>query len=379
MKILLLSAYHATSHQQWADQLIDGLPEHDWQLLTLPPRHFSWRIRGNSLLWAFGDATLLQQPWDLILATSMVDLSTLRGMVPALCKIPTVVYFHENQFDYPTSGMGRPFAIEPCLVSLYSALCADRIVFNSDYNRTTFIEGTDILLNKLPDKFPGTIVKQLKQNSSVLPVPVPACFYQANTRNHSKTDNTYFDIVWNHRWEYDKGPDRLLRCLEQLCTQHQHTTLHLRFHIVGQQFRQRPEAFEKIKTLLEANGWLGQWGFVASRQRYLELLQASCLVLSTALHDFQGLAVLEASAAGCMPVVPNRLAYPEFIADNCRYASDTANPETEARSAAEMINQRYQQWQNRQLELPPFCDLSWKALKTDYENLLASTAGKILP
>jgi len=52
MKILLLSAYDAASHRHWREMLVTGFPEHDWTVLTLPPRHFNWRMRGNALSWA---------------------------------------------------------------------------------------------------------------------------------------------------------------------------------------------------------------------------------------------------------------------------------------------------------------------------------------
>src|SRR5690554_445672 len=98
MRILLLSAYDAVSHQYWRKGLVNALPEHDWTVLSLPARYFSWRIRGNSLSWAFGERERLQQPYDLVIATSMVDLTSLRGLVPSLARTPCVVYFHENQF-----------------------------------------------------------------------------------------------------------------------------------------------------------------------------------------------------------------------------------------------------------------------------------------
>ncbi|MCP4709148.1 MAG: glycosyltransferase family 4 protein [Planctomycetes bacterium] len=39
----------------------------------------------------------------------------------------------------------------------------------------------------------------------------------------------------------------------------------------------------------------------------------SDIVVSTARHEFYGLSVLEAAAARCYPLLPNRLSYPELI------------------------------------------------------------------
>ena len=98
MRILLLSAYDADSHVYWRKGLVEHLDEHEWTVLSLPGRYFSWRMRGNSLSWAFEQRELLSQAYDLVVATSMTDLSALRGFVPSLAQIPTLVYFHENQF-----------------------------------------------------------------------------------------------------------------------------------------------------------------------------------------------------------------------------------------------------------------------------------------
>jgi hypothetical protein len=43
------------------------------------------------------------------------------------------------------------------------------------------------------------------------------------------------------------------------------------------------------------------------------LLWQADIVVSTALHEFFGAAVVEACYCGCFPVLPNRLSYPELI------------------------------------------------------------------
>lgn len=310
MKILLLSPYDAASHASWRHGLCRNLPGHKWTCLTLPARYFTWRIRGNSLTWGLEQRPILEQDYDLVVATSMTDLATLRGLVPALARLPTLLYFHENQFAYPKTAHQHR-SVEPQMVSLYAALCADCLVFNSQYNRETFLQGLADLLHRLPDAVPSGVVERLSVKSRVLPVPVLVPDVCPTLRPRAPPVH----VVWNHRWEYDKGPELLLAALEQLPPQ-----LPLRVHVIGQQFRTEPPQFQTIHALLSARGWLGEWGFMTDASAYAGCLAESHLALSTAHHDFQGLAVLEAVAAGCLPLVPDHLAYPEWFAPAFRYA-----------------------------------------------------------
>ncbi len=310
-KILLLSAYDASSHKLWRRRLLQLFPQLNWTQLALPPRHFNWRIRGNSLQWATTELKTLNQPYDLLIVTSMVDLSSLRGFVPALSKIPTLIYFHENQFAYPAGEQHRE-NVEHQLVPLYSALCADVVVFNSQFNRQTFLEGARSIIQRLPEKFPDSILGKL-QNSQVIPVPIDTRELKQDPKK-DKHDDSILEVIWNHHWEYDKGIELLLPLVKQVAAQQ----LPLRFHIVGEQFRQQPPQFAEINQTLAEHGARtgisrGSFGFVPERNDYLALLQRCDVVLSTALHDFQGLAVQEAVAAGCTPLTPADLVYPEYL------------------------------------------------------------------
>lgn len=375
-RIILLSAYDAMSHKMWRGRLLEMFPEHTWTQLVLPPRHFNWRIRGNSLQWALNEKDLLNQGYDLLIATSMVDLASLRGFIPCIAQLPTLLYFHENQFVYPLGSKHRSNNVEPQLVPLYSALCADAIVFNSNYNRSTFLQGTRELLKKLPDQLPPELLEKIEK-SEILPVPLEEFPSEPVTSAMLERPKQILDVVWNHRWEYDKGPELLLCLAQAILTQR----LPIRLHVVGQQFRSSPAEFEKIATLLEQHAAdlsidQGSFGFVEKRERYIYLLKNCEVVLSTALHDFQGLAIQEACTLGCTPLVPDALVYPEYIDSKFLYTFNKGINEGSGDEAncAEILKQ-LEIWQTmlaNNIALPRVTldDFSQKALRPKYAELL---------
>ena len=316
-KILLLSPYDAISHQYWRQGLVARFPEHDFTVVTLPARYFSWRFRGNSLSMAY-DARLRCE-YDLLIATSMTDLSALKGLCPGLANVPSVLYFHENQFVYPEnagrsktlkkSGEGAQRTVEMQITNLYSAISADRLVFNSTYNRNTFLDGAEKFLKKMPDHVPAGVCQSLEAKSQVVPVPLgEECFQEAVRAGK-------FSILWNHRWEFDKGVDELKQIVIGLLD----SEVDFIFHLAGQQFKSVHPVMGEVVALLEKAKRLGNSGFIESREKYLELLAKTHCILSTSLHEFQGLAVQEAIASGCLPLVPDRLVYPEYIDSQWRY------------------------------------------------------------
>ena len=375
-RILLLSAYDAMSHKMWRGRLLEMFPEHTWTQLVLPPRHFNWRIRGNSLQWALTEKDLLNQGYDLLIATSMVDLASLRGLIPCIAQLPTLLYFHENQFVYPLGSKQRSNNVEPQLVPLYSALCADATVFNSNYNRSTFLQGARELLKKLPDQLPPELLDRIEK-SEVLPVPLEEFPFEPVTSAMLERPKQILDLVWNHRWEYDKGP-KLLLCLTQAILKQR---LAIRLHVVGQQFRSSPAEFEKIATLLEQHAAdlsidQGSFGFVEKRERYIYLLKNCEVVLSTALHDFQGLAIQEACTLGCTPLVPDALVYPEYIDSKFLYTFNKGiNEGSEDEANCAEILKQLEIWQTmlaNNIALPRVTldDFSQKTLRPKYAELL---------
>jgi len=171
-------------------------------------------------------------------------------------------------------------------------------------------------LQAMPDFVPTDVVDTLTQRAVVLPVPIAAHRPQAGATAASAAPDSGLQLVWNHRWEYDKGPDELLDIAQGLTASGCRFTL----HVVGQQFRRQPESFARLRDCLRQAQALGHWGYIAQRSEYEALLLGSDVVLSSALHDFQGLAVLEACALGCSPLVPDRVVYPEWFGQEFRYS-----------------------------------------------------------
>ena len=354
MKILLLSAYDAQSHQAWHQQISQQLQEYDWTKLTLPPRYFNWRIRGNSLSWAFMNRDILSQAYDLVLATSMTDLTSLRSFIPSLTQIPNYLYFHENQFEYPTNHH-KTAMLDPKIVSLYAALSADTLFFNSHFNKDSFLSGAQSLLAKMPDYVPTNLIQQMDKKSHVLPVPLSEALFIKKPREALKKNKT-ITLLWNHRWEYDKGPDRLYALLKEL----KKTRLPFRIHIVGQQFRQQPKEFNLIQQEFSEN--ILSWGYINDKKQYQQVLLNSDIVLSTAIHDFQGLSLLEATAMGCTPLVPSRLAYPEWIPSEYQYESHLSDINKEAKGAIQRILEL-----SENLSIAPdLSHLGWTQLSSQY-------------
>jgi glycosyltransferase involved in cell wall biosynthesis len=366
LKVLLLSAYAARSHAQWQESLCDMFDHWQWEVLSLPPRHFSWRVRGNPLYWSVAERETLRQDWDLLLATSMVDLATLRGLVPSLATVPTVLYFHENQFEYPQDRQ-RHALLEAQMVSLYSALAADRIAFNSAYNRDTFFCGCAALLARLPDRVPPGVVETLRARSRVLPVPLPWSSPDTVDPAWPGAPGELADrplrLVWAARFEHDKGGDRLLGLLREL----ENTDLDYELAVIGQQFRDSPPAFGQIES--EFDHRLVQFGFIESSQSYRALLQAADMVISTAIHEFQGLAVLEAVAGGCVPVVPERLVYPEIYPAQFRYASHLDDAGLEARAAVDRVQELNRLLKNKEVQAPDISTFQSIELRPRYQQM----------
>ncbi len=315
LKLLFLEPFWGGSHQQFGDVLMAGV-DADWTALTLPARHWKWRMRSAAVHWALGARGVLEAGYDGVVASSYVPLAELLGLVPALARVPSLLYFHENQLAFPTSdALGDRERVRDYhfgFTQLSSAAAATRCAFNSAWNRDSFLGEATRLLRRMPKPRPGGWVEGIAAKSEVLHVPV--------TLPNRPPILGALDgppvILWNHRWEHDKRPDAFFNALAQLAGR----GLDFRVIVTGQRFRAAPPCFE------EARRDLGQriihCGYAETRTDYEDLLQRADIAVSTAGHEFFGIAMIEATHFGAYPLVPDRLAYPEIFPAPFRYASD---------------------------------------------------------
>jgi len=305
--IWLLSPYHTGSHRAWAEGLADH-SRHTVRMLTLEGRFWKWRMQGGAVDLARVAAEAIHRgdTPDLVLATDMVNLpawlAMMRHALPPSC--PVMLYMHENQLTYPWRPGEKP-DLTYAVINWLSQLNADCVAFNSQSHLDAWFAELPRLLKHFPDYSHLPMMADVRARSLVLPVGISAPPIERSAEKRG--DNRPPLILWNQRWEYDKRPDRFFALLYRL----QRAGVHFRLAVAGENFRNAPSEFDEARDRLrERIVW---WGFVENRADYAALLKQADLVVSTADHEFFGISILEAVAAGALPLLPQRLSYPELI------------------------------------------------------------------
>ncbi len=302
MRVLLVEPYYGGSHRAWSDGY-EATSAHEVTLVTHEARFWKWRMHGAHLTLADAAAGILDASPDVLLVSSMMNVGAFMGAARAtIGTAPVAAYFHESQFAYPLSPLDRPDQTYP-MVNWTSAASADLPIFNSAFHRDLFFEEAERFLRQFPDRTHGALVRDVERRSIVLPVGVDLA------RLGERTDPAQNDsplILWNQRWEHDKGPDEFVELIESLISR----GIDFEVAVVGERFVSAPESFDRLPELLGDR--LVAYGF-QSDDEYVDILQRADIVVSTAHHEFFGIAIVEAMAAGAFPVLPDRLIYPDRI------------------------------------------------------------------
>jgi glycosyltransferase involved in cell wall biosynthesis len=248
--------------------------------------------------------------FDRILCSSFVDVAAFRGLAPSWVKdVPLLTYFHENQFAYPVQvNDERDFHF--ALTNMTTALASDHVSFNSTYNLESFLEGIDRTLRLSHDLQLNNPGKIIRAKSGILP---PGIDFSSIDKMEIQKRSDMPVIVWNHRWEHDKNPELFFESLFKIDRE----GLDFRLVVLGESFKNSPPIFNEARKRLSRK--ILHFGYVPSRKEYAHWLKQSDLVVSTAQHEFFGISVIEAVRAGCRPLLPNRLSYPELFPHKFMY------------------------------------------------------------
>jgi len=303
MRVLALEPYYGGSHRRFIDGWI-ARSDHEWDLHTLPARKWKWRMRHSAVTFADEIEALAAAggEWDALFCSDMVNLGELRALVPqAVYRLPAVVYFHENQLTYPVR-FAKERDYQFGMTNITSALAAREVWFNSAFHRDEFLEAIPRFLKAMPDHRPLAVVEKIRGRARVHYPPVDPVEPRTLEREPGP-----LRIVWAARWEFDKAPEVLFAALERLCSQ----GVEFSVSVLGEQFEETPEVFAEARRRLGER--VEAWGFLPDRETYVETLRRADVFVSTAIHEFFGLAAVEAIAAGARPLLPRALAYPEVL------------------------------------------------------------------
>ncbi len=314
-RIALIEPFFTSSHQQWAEQLTQQFPG-QVDLFTLPGRHWKWRMHG-------GAVTLAEQfnksntEYDLILASDMLDLCTFLALTREKLKDAKVyLYMHENQLTYPWSPSDQDVQLKRdnhyAFINYTSTLAADKVFFNSNYHRTSFLSALADFLKQFPDHQNHQSIQQIEAKSKVLYLGLDLKKFDQFKHTQKEVQPL---ILWNHRWEYDKNPAGFLELLRSLKLKN----FEFKLAVLGESYAQYPSAFDEMKA--EFSEDIVHWGYVESFEEYTRWLWRADILPVTSNQDFFGISVVEAAYCNTKVIAPDRLAYPEYV-DECNLYSD---------------------------------------------------------
>lgn len=303
VKILVLEPYYGGSHKAFLDGW-QALTRHDWTLLTLGANKWKWRMRIAAITFADRANELVESGYipDAIFCSDMLNVAEFEGLISSRLKdVPLVVYFHENQLTYPNqveSERDYHFVV----TNMTTALAADAVWFNSEFHRVEFLEELAGFIKIIPNDPPKNVIERISEKSTVHP-PGISMIDRPRDKNPGP-----MRILWAGRWAYDKNPEDFFAALKVL----KEKQIEFRLSVIGENYRNSPEVFAWAKNHFADN--IDCWGYQESRSDYEKALCDADIIVSTANHEFFGISVVEAIAAGAYPILPNRLAYPEIAA-----------------------------------------------------------------
>ncbi|XP_032045783.1 glycosyltransferase-like domain-containing protein 1 isoform X4 [Aythya fuligula] len=355
MTVLLIEAFYGGSHKQLMDLLQEELKE-ECVLCTLPAKKWHWKARTAALY--FMQTVPTNPNYRILFASSVLNLAELTALRPDLGKLKKVLYFHENQLAYPVQNWKERdfqygynqilswFMPEHKLAHLENLI---GVKSNGDAYQFAGLPGQQksralggLMKNSnvchesgLCEAQPGLCTTQHEGLHSPLTAPERLNKSEASEstnpcQEEDKQHLTFnlcniwsgmdyqqrpLHVAWPHRWEHDKDPETFFKVLLKLKEKE------LPFHVsvLGECFTDVPDIFSEAKKALGSS--VLHWGYLPSKDDYFQALCTADVVVSTAKHEFFGVAMVEAVYCGCYPLCPKALVYPEIFPAEYLYST----------------------------------------------------------
>ncbi|CAL1295880.1 unnamed protein product [Larinioides sclopetarius] len=356
-QILLIEAFYGGSHKQLIDLIVELFPNQA-ELYTMSAKKWHWRGLASPLY--FSRTIPKIHNFRILFTSSVTSLADLIAIRSDLSQLYKVVYFHENQLVYPVQEYKQRY-FQHGYNDVLSCLVADKILFNSSFNKESFLKSLPTFFNLMPDYRPKDLEQEIRPKCEVLyfPIDVPGssvdCKGEPPSKKHvPDVSHKRLHIVWPHRWEHDKDPETFFSVMYRLKDSGESFDL----SVIGETFTENPKIFEEAKEYLKDH--IVNWGFIPSKEEYYKVLQSADVVVSTATHEFFGVSMLEATKFHCYPLCPNRLAYPEIYPETYLY-----NTSNQLYKRLRYFCKRPNAARNHKLQVN-LSSFSWETLKPQY-------------
>ncbi|KAM6131591.1 tRNA-queuosine alpha-mannosyltransferase isoform 4-T4 [Phoenicopterus ruber ruber] len=344
MSVLLIEAFYGGSHKQLMDLLQEELQE-DCVLCTLPAKKWHWKARTAALHFM-----------------QMVPTSTNYRFMPEhkLAHLEKVTGVKRNGGAYQSEG----------LPGQQESRAWGGLMKNSNARRESGLcEAQPGLCTPPREGLPSPLAAPEGPDTSEASESTNPC--QGEDKQHLTFDpcdilsgrdyqQRPLHIAWPHRWEHDKDPETFFKVLLKL----KEKDLPFHVSVLGEAFTEIPDIFSEAKKALGSSVW--HWGYLPSKDDYFQALCMADVVISTAKHEFFGVAMVEAVYCGCYPLCPKALVYPEIFPAEYLY------------STPEQLFKRLQNFCKRpdivrkHLYKGETAGFSWAALGGKFRSLLAA-------
>jgi glycosyltransferase involved in cell wall biosynthesis len=299
MRFLFLEPFFGGSHRDFAKGLV-AHSRHDIHLATLPDRFWKWRMRGAALHFYRHIEDIFS--YDGIIATGLMSLADLKALCGGRLP-PVLLYLHESQVTYPLAP-GENMDLQFGFTDITTALCTDRILFNSRFHHDRYFTELPGFIGRMPEFKPLWAVDAIRAKAAILH---PGCRFDPDSVAPAALPDGPPLIVWNHRWEFDKNPALFFTVLHRI----EKMGIDFRLALLGETSQTKPGAFIEARSRFGEK--IVQYGYVPDKREYMRWLAKGFVAVSTAIQENFGIAMVEAMRCGCLPLMPRRLSYPEIL------------------------------------------------------------------